>query len=320
MKDIFKKIKKGQMIGVYRFEMNAFVAGEYMGMTREGYILLNSFNPHGKNDGVKLILASTVKRITLESTYLDMLKRKALFRKECTNVIRLNKSSPIKNLLDTIIKERIEVGINIKGEESKEGYITAIEGRWIYFDMINENMEIEGGEAVKVNNIEKIEIGRYAVSDIEVIDKRNKMKDVSLSDYVKTYKGYIIAKDREHILLCERQTFNEDSKFSIVRKDEIEEEAINITNTKTEIARLDELFKDIEEMKMREVLRKCMENALKVFIDSEDIPSIKKGKIYKVWKNKVRVMEADDNDNFFQYSDVSVSKIQILYIGNYRIL
>ena len=89
MKKIFTKIKKNQFIGVYRFENNAFVAGKYLGINDENYIILESYNPYGKRDGFKLIALSIVKRLTVESDYLKILEKKVERRQNLEKVIVL---------------------------------------------------------------------------------------------------------------------------------------------------------------------------------------------------------------------------------------
>ena len=69
MKEILKNIKLGQMIGIYHFEDSCFTVGKILKISSE-YLFLLSYDINFKEDGIKVFLINSIKRIILKSDYI----------------------------------------------------------------------------------------------------------------------------------------------------------------------------------------------------------------------------------------------------------
>ena len=69
MKEILKEIKLGQIIGIYHFEDSCFTVGKILKISSE-YLFLLSYDINFKEDGIKVFLINSIKRIILKSDYI----------------------------------------------------------------------------------------------------------------------------------------------------------------------------------------------------------------------------------------------------------
>ena len=69
MKEILKNIKLGQIIGIYHFEDSCFTVGKILKISSE-YLFLLSYDINFKEDGIKVFLINSIKRIILKSDYI----------------------------------------------------------------------------------------------------------------------------------------------------------------------------------------------------------------------------------------------------------
>lgn len=80
MEEILKDMKLGQIIGVYHFEDSCFTVGKILKIDSK-YLYLFSYDVNFKEDGIKIFLINSIKRIILKSDYmrsLEKIKRKLL--------------------------------------------------------------------------------------------------------------------------------------------------------------------------------------------------------------------------------------------------
>ena len=107
MKEILKEIKLGQIIGIYHFEDSCFTVGKILKISSE-YLFLLSYDINFKEDGIKVFLINSIKRIILKSDYIhneDYLGE--FYDNSKINIISKNIIKNISNL---------EVKLNIKRE------------------------------------------------------------------------------------------------------------------------------------------------------------------------------------------------------------
>ena len=62
MEEILKDMKLGQIIGVYHFEDSCFTVGKILKISSK-YLFLLSYNINFKEDGIKVFLIDSIKRI-----------------------------------------------------------------------------------------------------------------------------------------------------------------------------------------------------------------------------------------------------------------
>ncbi len=66
MEEILKDMKLGQIIGVYHFEDSCFTVGKILKIDVK-YLYLFSYDVNFKEDGIKVFLIDSIKRIILKS-------------------------------------------------------------------------------------------------------------------------------------------------------------------------------------------------------------------------------------------------------------
>ena len=75
MKEILKNIKLGQIIGIYHFEDSCFTVGKISKIDSK-YLYLLSYDINFKEDGIKVFLIDSIKRIILKSDYIEKNQKK----------------------------------------------------------------------------------------------------------------------------------------------------------------------------------------------------------------------------------------------------
>ena len=74
MEEILKDMKLGQIIGVYHFEDSCFTVGKILKIDSK-YLYLFSYDVNFKEDGIKIFLINSIKRIILKSDYMRSLEK-----------------------------------------------------------------------------------------------------------------------------------------------------------------------------------------------------------------------------------------------------
>ena len=75
MEEILKDMKLGQIIGVYHFEDSCFTVGKILKIDSK-YLYLFSYDVNFKEDGIKIFLINSIKRIILKSDYIEKNQKK----------------------------------------------------------------------------------------------------------------------------------------------------------------------------------------------------------------------------------------------------
>ena len=115
MKEILKDMKLGQIIGVYHFEDSCFTVGKILKIDSK-YLFLLSYDINFKEDGIKVFLIDSIKRIILKSDYMRNLE------KNQKKIVRFNREN--KDIFQELIENRVEISIELADGSIEEAYLT----------------------------------------------------------------------------------------------------------------------------------------------------------------------------------------------------
>jgi hypothetical protein len=101
MEEILKDMKLGQIIGVYHFEDSCFTVGKILKIDSK-YLFLLSYDINFKEDGIKVFLIDSIKRIILKSDYIEKNQRE---------ILKFNKEN--KDIFQELIENRVEISIEL---------------------------------------------------------------------------------------------------------------------------------------------------------------------------------------------------------------
>ena len=104
MEEILKDMKLGQIIGVYHFEDSCFTVGKILKIDSK-YLFLLSYDVNFKEDGIKIFLINSIKRIILKSDYMRSIE------KNQKKIVRFNREN--KDIFQELIKNRIKVSVEL---------------------------------------------------------------------------------------------------------------------------------------------------------------------------------------------------------------
>ena len=192
MKEILKNIKLGQIIGIYHFEDSCFTVGKILKISSE-YLFLLSYNINFKEDGIKVFLINSIKRIILKSDYIHnedylIFSEKGEFYDD--SKINIISKNIIKNISD------LEVKLNIKREnfynnlekglEILEILKKCYENKFLIF------IDNEDFFETKVGIIIELEDEKLKMKEIDKYGNFNKISEVYFDEIqllaVKNYK------------------------------------------------------------------------------------------------------------------------------------
>ena len=192
MKEILKSIKLGQIIGIYHFEDSCFTVGKILKISSE-YLFLLSYNINFKEDGIKVFLINSIKRIILKSDYIHnedylIFSEKGEFYDD--SKINIISKNIIKNISD------LEVKLNIKREnfynnlekglEILEILKKCYENKFLIF------IDNEDFFETKVGIIIELEDEKLKMKEIDKYGNFNKISEVYFDEIqllaVKNYK------------------------------------------------------------------------------------------------------------------------------------
>ena len=88
MKETLKNIKLGQIIGIYHFEDSCFTVGKILKINLK-YLFLLSYDINFKEEGIKVFLIDSIKRVILKSDYIKNLEK--------NQATKITKKSLLKN-------------------------------------------------------------------------------------------------------------------------------------------------------------------------------------------------------------------------------
>ena len=305
MEEILKDMKLGQIIGVYHFEDSCFTVGKILKIDSK-YLYLFSYDVNFKEDGIKIFLINSIKRIILKSDYMRSLE------KNQKKIVRFNREN--KDIFQELIKNRIKVSVELADGSVEEVYLIEKGEDYFSFQILNDNENITSEEIITKDYLKRIKISNY----IEREEYKNFKVITTKND--DEYIAYDLSYNEDYLIFSEKEEFYDIGKINIIPKNVIEnisEIEVKLDTKKENFYELIDFEKDLE---IVEILKKCLENKFLVFIDNIDFFETKVGVITNLEDNKIKMKEIDKYGNFYKNSKIYLDEIQLLAIKNYKIM
>ena len=302
MKEILKNIKLGQIIGIYHFEDSCFTVGKILKISSK-YLFLLSYDINFKEDGIKVFLVDSIKRIILKSDYIKNLEK---IQKKAFNIRG-------KNLFQELIENKIKISIDLADGSVEESYLTEKGEDYFNLQILNDNENIISEEVIAKDYLKRIKISNFIEREEY---KKFKLITTKNDD---EYMAYDLSYNEDYLIFSEKEEFYDISKINIIPKNMIEnisEIEVKLDITKGNFNNLIDFEKDLE---IIQILRKCLENKFLVFIDNEDFFETKVGIVVNLEDNKIKMKEIDKYGNFHKNSEIYFDEIQLLAIKNYKL-
>ena len=301
MKEILKNIKLGQIIGIYHFEDSCFTVGKILKIDSK-YLYLLSYDINFKEDGIKVFLIDSIKRIILKSDYIEKNQRE---------ILKFNKEN--KDIFQELIENRVEISIELADGSVEEAYLTEKEENYFKFKILNDNQNITSEEVITKDYLKRIKISNF----IEKEEYKN-FKVITTKDD-EEYIAYDLSYNGDYLIFLEKEEFYDIAQINIIPKNMID--SISEIEIKLDVKR--ENFNDSidfeKDLDILEILRKCLENKFLVFIDNADFFETKVGIVINLEDNKIKMKEIDKYGNFYKNSKIYLDEIQLLTVKNYRL-
>ena len=302
MKEILKNLKLGQIIGVYHFEDSCFTVGKILKIDSK-YLFLLSYDINFKEDGIKVFLIDSIKRLILSSDYIEKNRKK---------IIRFNREN--KDIFQELIKNRIKVSVELADGSVEEVYLIEKGEDYFKFKILNDNQNITSEEVITKDYLKRIKIS----NDIEREEYKNFKVITTKND--DEYIAYDLSYNEDYLIFLEKEEFYDIAQINIIPKNMIEsisEIEVKLDTTKENFNDLIDFEKNLE---IIEILKKCLENKFLVFIDNVDFFETKVGVITNLEDNKIKIKEIDKYGNFYKNSKIYLDEIQLLAVKNYKIM
>ena len=301
MKEILKNLKLGQIIGIYHFEDSCFTVGKILKIDSK-YLYLFSYDVNFKEDGIKIFLINSIKRIILKSDYIEKNQKK---------IVRFNREN--KDIFQELIKNRIKVSVELADGSVEEVYLIEKGEDYFSFQILNDNENITSEEVITKDYLKRIKISNY----IEREEYKNFKVITTKND--DEYIAYDLSYSEDYLIFSEKEEFYDIGKINIIPKNTIEnisEIEVKLDTKKENFYELIDFEKDLE---IIEILKKCLENKFLVFIDNVDFFETKVGVITNLEDNKIKMKEIDKYGNFHKNSEIYFDEIQLLAVKNYKL-
>ena len=300
MKETLKNIKLGQIIGIYHFEDSCFTVGKILKISSK-YLFLLSYNINFKEDGIKVFLVDSIKRVILKSDYIKNLEK---IQKKAFNIRG-------KNLFQELIENKIKISIDLADGSVEEAYLTEKGEDYFNFQILNDNENITSEEVIAKDYLKRIKISNFTEREEY---KKFKLITTKNDD---EYMAYDIFYNEDYLIFSEKGEFYDTSEINIIPKNMIE----NISEIEVKLDTTKENFNDLidfeKDLEIIQILRKCLENKFLIFIDNEDFFETKIGIVTDLENNKIKMKEIDKYGNFHKNSEIYFDEIQLLAVKNY---
>ncbi|WP_335971844.1 phage head-tail adapter protein [Fusobacterium polymorphum] len=304
MKEMLKNIKLGQIIGIYHFEDSCFTVGKILKINSK-YLFLLSYDINFKEEGIKVFLVDSIKRIILKSDYMRNLEK---IQKK---IVRFNSKN--KDIFQELIENKVKISIDLKDGSIEEAYLTEKGENYFSFQILNDNENIISEEVIAKDYLKRIKISNFIEREEY---KKFKLITTKNDD---EYMAYDIFYNEDYLIFLEKEEFYDTSEINIIPKNMIEnisEIEVKLDTKKENFYELIDFEKDLE---IRQILRKCLENKFLIFIDNEDFFETKIGIINELEDEKLKMKEIDKYGNFHKNSEIYFDEIQLLAVKNYRL-
>ena len=301
MEEILKDMKLRQIIGVYHFEDSCFTVGKILKIDSK-YLYLFSYDVNFKEDGIKIFLINSIKRIILKSDYIEKNRKK---------IIRFNREN--KDIFQELIKNRIKVSVELADGSVEEVYLIEKGEDYFSFQILNDNENITSEEIITKDYLKRIKISNYIERE-----EYKSFKVITTKDD-EEYMAYDLSYNGNYLIFLEKEEFYDIAQINIIPKNMIEsisEIEVKLDTKKENFYELIDFEKDFE---IIEILRKCLENKFLVFIDNADFFETKVGIVTNLEDNKIKMKEIDKYGNFDKNSRIYLDEIQLIAIKNYRL-
>ena len=303
MKEMLKNIKLGQIIGIYHFEDSCFTVGRILKINSK-YLFLLSYDINFKEDGIKVFLVDSIKRIILKSDYIRNLEK---IQKK---IVRFNSKN--KDIFQELIENKIKISIDLKDGSIEEAYLTEKEENYFSFQILNDNENITSEEVIAKDYLKRIKISNFIEREEY---KKFKLITTKNDD---EYMAYDIFYNEDYLIFLEKEEFYDTSEINIIPKNIIKN--ISDLEVKLNIKR-ENFYNNLEKgLEILEILKKCYENKFLVFIDNEDFFETKVGIVTNLEDNKIKMKEIDKYGNFHKNSEIYFDEIQLLAVKNYKFM
>ena len=302
MEEILKDMKLGQIIGVYHFEDSCFTVGKILKIDSK-YIYLLSYDVNFKEDGIKVFLIDSIKRLILSSDYIEKNQRE---------ILKFNKEN--KDIFQELIENRVKISIELADESIEEAYLTEKGEDYFKFKILNDNQNIISEEVITKDYLKRTKISNFIERE-----EYKSFKAITTKDD-EEYMAYDLSYNGNYLIFLEKEEFYDIAQINIIPKNMID--SISKIEVKLDVKK--ENFKDLIDFKkdldIIEILRKCLENKFLVFIDNVDFFETKVGVITNLEDNKIKIKEIDKYGNFHKNSEIYLDEIQLLAVKNYKIM
>ena len=305
MKETLKNIKLGQIIGIYHFEDSCFTVGKILKISSK-YLFLLSYDINFKEDGIKVFLIDSIKRIILKSDYMRNLEK---IQKK---IVRFNSKN--KDIFQELIENKVKISIDLADGSIEESYLTEKGEDYFSFQILNDNENITSEEVIAKDYLKRIKISNFIEREEY---KKFKLITTKNDD---EYMAYDLSYNEDYLIFSEKEEFYDISKVNIIPKNMIE----NISEIEVKLDTTKENFNDLidfeKDLEIIQILRKCLENKFLIFIDNEDFFETKVGIVTNLEDNKIKMKEIDKYGNFCKNSEIYFDEIQLLVVKNYKFL
>ena len=300
MKEILENIKLGQIIGIYHFEDSCFTVGKILKINSK-YLFLLSYDINFKEDGIKVFLVDSIKRIILKSDYIRNLKKE---QRKAFNIRG-------KDLFQELIENKVKISIDLKDGSIEETYLTEKGENYFSFQILNDNENITSEEVIAKDYLKRIKISNFIEREEY---KKFKLITTKNDD---EYMAYDLSYNEDYLIFSEKEEFYDISKINIIPKNIIKN--ISDLEVKLNIKR-ENFYNNLEKgLEILEILKKCYENKFLIFIDNEDFFETKIGIINELEDEKLKMKEIDKYGNFHKNSEIYFDEIQLLAVKNYKL-
>ena len=302
MKEILKNIKLGQIIGIYHFEDSCFTVGKILKINSK-YLFLLSYDINFKEEGIKVFLIDSIKRVILKSDYIQNLK------KNQKKIFKFNSEN--KDLFQELIKNKLKISIDLADESIENAYLKEKDKNYFRFEILDDNENIISEEVIKKDYLKRIEY-----NFVEREEYKNFKIITTIDD--KEYMAYDLFYNDDYLIFSEKGEFYDNSKINIISKNIIK----NISNLEVKLnIKRETFYNNFEKgLEILEILKKCYKNKFLVFIDNEDFFETKIGTIIELEDEKLKIKEIDKYGNFIKISEVYFDEIQLLAVKNYKFM
>lgn len=301
MKEILKNIKLGQIIGIYHFEDSCFTVGKILKISSK-YLFLLSYDINFKEDGIKVFLVDSIKRIILKSDYMRNLE------KEQRKVFNIR----AKDLFQELIENKIKISIDLADGSVEESYLTEKGEDYFNLQILNDNENIISEEVIAKDYLKRIKISNFIERE-----EYKKFKIITTKNDDE-YMAYNLSYNEDYLIFSEKREFYDTSEINIIPKNIIK----NISDLEVKLNfKRENFYNNLEKgLEILEILKKCYENKFLIFIDNEDFFETKVGIITDLENNKIKMKEIDKYGNFYKNSEIYFDEIQLLVVKNYKFM